>query len=631
MESFLINAGIVAGSLGLFGAAYGLALLATRPARPRPAPATPDLGDEPPAVVSMLSNRWRLTEDAAESTLLDLAARRFIELRQPANDPYHTTIHLRELAAAELATLNPYERRVLERVRGLAVEGVVPVTALTFRNPRQARGWNRRLHHEVVKDTRARGLSRRRFGPLVLTVLTVVALQASAGLAVAAFRSETSDPDSSPLVGAFWVSIIAFLVLTGIAGRAIGERDTAAGRELAARWLGVREWLRGHEEFADLPPAAVTVWDRYLPYGAALGVTHTASAVLDLGMGDRRLVWSSYGGQWRRVRVRYPKLWRRYGLSLPQLLVRGVLAGAIGYVLVRWHEIPSELAEVAPEVAANAQGFAIASRVGLWLGIGLLVLGGYRLVRTLLDLATTRTITGEVLWVEKWRSRSGGKDRPPVVWLDYLAVDDGNSDRTTAWGRPRAKVPGCNAGDTVTIRVRPWSRRIIDLTVVERGKVVPDAHAEAPDPAPASLAAAALGAVFGKATRDELPGTRIEQLLTLEEVGQALGMAVKPLVRAPLPGLLATATYSSVDRDRPVLMVQRVAGASGRWVARANTRGDALPIGDGASVDGDRAVVRVDEVTVSLMLLGDARQRRDALPGLLERVAARLPRAAQAR
>src|SRR3970040_1086645 len=36
---------------------------------------SPAAGGEPPAVVNLLANRWRVTEDAVESTLLDLAAR----------------------------------------------------------------------------------------------------------------------------------------------------------------------------------------------------------------------------------------------------------------------------------------------------------------------------------------------------------------------------------------------------------------------------------------------------------------------------------------------------------------------------------------------------------------------------
>jgi hypothetical protein len=477
----LFDIGIAVGTLTLFAVTYAAASVTTRPARVRPGPATPDLGEEPPAVVSLLANRWRLTEDASESTLLDLAARGYLELRQPGNDPMRTTIHVRKGKARD--ELLPYERRVLDRVRTLAVGRVLPVSALTFRDPQRAGQWNRRLHREVVADARARGLSRRRFSPAVVTALTAIAAAGGAGVAIAAVRIGTRTDSLDP-VNAISIGALVWLFLAGVAGRPAGERDTAAGRAAAARWLGVREWLRAHEEFADLPPAAVTVWDRYLPYGAALGVTHTASEVLDLGLGDRRLIWSSYGGDWRRVRVRYPKLWARYGKSMPSLVTRAVVALAIGAALAGWHRVPVQL--------ARTDGFdevigplTVISRTWLVLGVVLLAYGGYMLVRSLLDLSTTRTITGEVLWRQQWKARSGGKNRKPVPWLDWLAVDDGSSDRTTAWGLPHGPLAVCRDRDTVTVRVRPWSRRVVDLRVVERGRTrrLTDAPVMDPDAA----------------------------------------------------------------------------------------------------------------------------------------------------
>jgi hypothetical protein len=43
-------------------------------------PATMDLGEEPPAVVDLLTNDWRVTPDAIPATLLDLAARDYLDL-----------------------------------------------------------------------------------------------------------------------------------------------------------------------------------------------------------------------------------------------------------------------------------------------------------------------------------------------------------------------------------------------------------------------------------------------------------------------------------------------------------------------------------------------------------------------
>lgn len=463
MAPEVIDAAIAAASLALFGMSYGLARLATRPARVAAAPATPELGDEPPAVVSLLANRWRLTENAAESTLLDLAARRLVELRQPADDPYQTTVHL--TGAPPPGDLAPYERRVLDRIRGLAVSGVVPVTALSFRNPKEAQGWNQRLHREVIADARRRGLSRRRFGrPLTLALVAVAAVSA-AGVAVAGGRYGLRADEYESDLG-LWLGVSAFLVLSGVAGRSPGERDTPAGRAVAARWLGVRAWLHGHEEFARLPPAAVTVWDHYLPYGAALGVTRTASAVLDLGLSGRELVWSSYGGGWRRVRVRYPRFSSRYGRTVPPLVFGALASGSVGaglaYLSLRLAEGPA----VPPAVLV----------AGL-LAAGLLMLrGGYRLVRAATDLATTRTLTGEVLWLEAWQARERG------VLLHHLAVDDGAGDRTTAWLLPSIWADRCRDGDVVTVRVRPWSRRVVGLAVAERGRAAQLAEAEPPGP-----------------------------------------------------------------------------------------------------------------------------------------------------
>jgi predicted membrane protein DUF2207 len=611
MDPIAIDVAIAVVSLGLFAAAYAGALLATRPSRPPAAPATPDLSDEPPAVVNLLANRWRLNEDAAEATLLDLAARRLIELRQPANDPMHTTVHVRN---AEARDLRPYEDRVLSRVRGLAVNGVIPVTALTFRDEKASKSWNKRLHREVVLDARARGLSRRRFGGGVVAGLLTVAAISASGLALATLRSElrAEDGDAGATFGAGFFS---FMILAAIVGSQRGERDTAAGRSAAARWFGVRAWLRGHEEFADLPPAAVMVWDRYLPYGAALGVTHTASRVLDLGMGNRRLVWSSYGDRWRRVRVRYPMFWSRYGQTAPQLAVPALLAVIAGVLLIRYRDLPSEL------------DLTDLSTLAVAIGVLLLARGGYRAVRALVDLATTRTITGQVLWVEVWRTKSQGEDRPRIPWLHYLAVDDGQSDRTTAWGLPQ-DLPGrsCQDGDTVTIRVRPWSRRVVALTVVERGR----SHRIVDAPVPEEPAAPiALGGIVRQFTGQAAPSVAAGTLLTAEEVGQALGLAV----RAPetLIGVMPTATFRTADRGRDVLLLQLLQGTPARWAWNMNRRGTELPgLGDGAYQAGDRAVLRVGEATVVLTLLRDGKGRHSHLPWLLHQAATRLAHATPA-
>jgi hypothetical protein len=595
---------LAAGGIAVGGwfAAYGLARLLTRPASPPPGPATPDLGPEPPAVVSLLVNRWAVTEDAAESTLLDLAARRFVELRQPGDEPMQTTVHL-PAAAPDEGGLRPYERRVLGRIRGLAVGGVVPLTALTFRDKSQARSWNRRLRAEVVADARAAGLSQRRFGPGVVAILFLAAVLAAIVTGAAAIHYGVwSGAEEN---GGAAAGIVTFLVLAGIAGISPGERDTPLGRQVAARWLGVRAWLRGHEQFADLPPAAVMVWDRYLGYGAAVGATHLTSAVLDLGMGDRALVWSSFGGTWHRIRVRYPRFWSRYGRTSSTFIGRAVAAVAAGGALL-W------LAARGPDHLAG-HGITVRDAVTdavVVAGFLLLLAGAYKLTRAVVDLATERTITGEVLWVEVWRSYAGDSDDPPRPWLHYLAVDDGTADRTTAWGLPSEWAGRCHDGDTVRIRVRPWSRRVVDLTVVGHGR-----SRQLVEPATGDLAATPA------APRQPAPA----DLLTADEVARALGRPVRAGDSMALGGVLGGAQYLSTDRGRPLLLVQTLGGTPARWAWRANSRGQALPgIGDGAYASGERAALRVGDATVVLTLMGEARDRQAYLPWLLGQCASRM-------
>jgi hypothetical protein len=436
----VVEVGIALTGFAVWLIAYWAALLLTRPRPVAPVPPTQDFGGaEPPAVVSLITGRWQLTEDAAESTLIDLAARRLLEFRQPGNDPHQTTVHVRP---GRPAGLNGYEMLVFDRVNTLAVGGVVPLTALTFRDESRAKSWAERFEAAVVADARALGLSRRRFPPSVVTALTIVAAvpSVSLGLAIALHGRGAGDA----LGGAAVAVLFMWTALALFAGRPLGERDTPQGRAAAARWLGLKAHLRAHESFTGLPPAAVAVWDRYLAYGAAVGATRVCAAVIDLGLGDRRRVWSSLGGTWHRVKVKYPKHFRRYGQKADRLFIKGFAGLAVTLGLTLLPGTPA-LIPLLP-----------------------LLYGGYTLMGVVVDVLTPLSVTGQVLWVQVWRSRSQGEDDPSVPWLHYLAVDDGSGDRTVAWACPSELVGGIAPGDAVTLTARRWTRRVLSLQATGR-------------------------------------------------------------------------------------------------------------------------------------------------------------------
>ncbi|MFG1868139.1 DUF2207 family protein [Micromonospora arborensis] len=460
----VIEIGLPVVSLACWAVVYLITRLASRPAAVTPGPAAAGFpGPEPPAVVGLLVNRWRHTVDAAESTLLDLAARRYLQLRQADPDPRNTTVHLTGHAPDDL---NPYERQVYDRVAERAVDGVVPLTALSFSDANRSDAWSKRLRRAVVADAQRLGLSRPRFSRPLVTLQSVLGVVAAAGVAAGSWHYVTrSGGDKFGVVAAF---LVPAMVLVALARRDLGERDTPAGRAAAARWLGLRAWLVGHESFGDLPPAAVAAWDRYLAYGSALGLTRTASPLISFGMADRRRLWSSYGGSWRQVSVSYPSGYPRYGKALGWVILWALLAALLGWTLVGVVG-GSFLASVGPSSA----GWTRLTELGpvtlgiVLVGFALLGLAGYLVLRAVVDLGAATTVSGEVLWHEVWQ-REASDDGPGRIINHYLVVDDGHADQLRAWVLPRQIADECRLGDVVTAQVRPWTRRVLAVTVQRR-------------------------------------------------------------------------------------------------------------------------------------------------------------------
>jgi hypothetical protein len=629
---------LVAAPVALWFAAFGLAHIITRPRRPDPAPAAGDLGSEPPAVVSLLINRWEISEDAAESTLIDLAARDILEFRQPGNDPVQTTVHVRDTSPAGL---NPYEQRVFDRVNGLAKGGVVPLTALTFRDSDEASAWSKRLTADVVADARSRGLSRRRFGRGVVSALSIAALAAAIveAIAVGIFLGRQHGSDTGHV--AIWVGVVTFGVLSAIGARAHGERDTPAGREACARWLGVRAWLRAHEAFADLPPAAVTVWDRYLSYGAAVGATRVSSAVIDLGMGSRKRVWSSYaaptgttptggpptggtptetapaGPSWHRVRVHYPRFWPRYGATAPRIVGRAILAAVVGVILIRfWYgAVGTVFSNVGRNTAAGGYG-SLVQGVGLLVGMVLLAYGIYAFVRTVIDLAAPRTVTGEVVWHQLWRTVQRNDQSVPTLY--YVAIDDGTRDSTRAWALPNNLAYTCSPSDVVTAKIRPWSRRVLSIDAVTRGSAgrlrvadglattgnVEDMIATAMGipstrPQPTDHGLGPLGGLIGPALATAGP------MLAPDEVGAALGVPITLRSRSGRTGRTPFDVNEFTGPDGSVVLtVMRTGGMMARLAMRGNQgRGQPLAgLGDEALGGAGWVSARRGDVVLLLRL-----------------------------
>ncbi|WP_432987555.1 DUF2207 family protein [Dactylosporangium sp. CA-233914] len=583
----LVEAGIALAGLAVWLVAFWGALLWTRPRPIAAPPPTQDFGGpEPPAVVSMITGRWELSEDAAESTFIDLAARRVLEFRQPGNDPLQTTVHVRD---ERPEGLNAYESMIFERVKRLAKGGMVPLTALTFRDAAEAGGWTRRLNAAIVADARSRGLSQRRFSPALVTALTILAAIPSfaLGLAVYLYVRRTGGDTG----GAFVPILFMWIILGVAAGKSRGERATPAGRTAAARWLGLKSFLRAHESFADLPPAAVTVWDRYLAYGDAVGATRVCAAVIDLGMGNRRRVWSSLGGTWHRVRVTYPRFFPRYGQKAVRLAAKGVLALVIAALIVRFNDLAFDFTP---------------GSISAWvtLAVRLLILwpllyGGYTLLGTLVDVLTPVTVTGEVLWVETWKTKSQGENSPSIPIVHYLAVDDGTAERTVAWACPSGIVHRANVGDLVTLTARRWTRRVVELRVDSSAGARSQTYG---DEKTDQLILRAMNAGAPALATAVRPSRVVAaELVSAQEAGRVLGRPVTltGADRGVAVGPMTMAEFRAADGSALILTV--TTGDAAELAVRAHRGGTPVPgVGDEAFASGQWAVARSGQVVVSL-------------------------------
>ena len=121
-------------------------------------------------------------------------------------------------------------------------------------------------------------------------------------------------------------------------------------REIISTWMAasakgdterVLSLMAQDAVFPTLPPTGVAVWERYLAYGAALGVARSAVAALPMGAESDTRAWSAYGGEWREVRVRYPLLWPPgWGMGPLNALALGLggflVGGLVEFLVLRF-------------------------------------------------------------------------------------------------------------------------------------------------------------------------------------------------------------------------------------------------------------------------------------------------------
>jgi len=411
---------------------------------------TSEIGDETPAVASLLTNGFVVTPHAAVATLLDLVARGWLRIEQ-VDDEVVVLVDGHGTLDDQLA---PYEQQVLNHVHKLAAGTTSGVTGagIEVAGLRLPRSWSRRFTATVTRHARKAGLCRRRWPRLAL--LVPAALLGLAGWQwwrAVRDGSHTEIADSLlPRALGFVVAVAIVVVARPVLGLAVSQaqRPTDLGRQRAEFWMGLRAWMepRGFELASS---TAARNASRAVGYAAAFGLAERAADEVPVLPEDDRTAWSNASGQWHVVRVRYP-FRPGYGRHPALVLVTGVVVGT-GIVLLqrllidisRGHTFAGlidDFEEQADIIHDVAVGIAAALMLPLLWMAWLVVAGAF-------DLFSTIERRGLV--VRARRPQRVVRSRwllGPLARRDryalFVAVDDGRSDRVGSWlANERTAVP----------------------------------------------------------------------------------------------------------------------------------------------------------------------------------------------
>lgn len=431
----------VVASLACSGAFFLLAVavaIVRRPQSPPVLPAMSDVGPETPAVANLLANSGRVTPDAVPATLLDLAARHVVRIEDAGANTYAC-----RLGPEPSVALTAYESRVLALLRRKAEGGLVPARALTAGPADEAKGWMKAFRREVVADATRAGKCAPRWPRRVIGVLGLLTL----GAFLLAAAGGEEDSLTGPQVIAVAVAILTAIVLTYVFSEE-AQMVTPAGIASQARWLALRRYLRDDEIFPSLPPTAVAVRERYLAYGAALGVAAAAVRAIPMGAESDRWAWTRYGGEWRQVRVSYPRAWPpAWGNSPWRVGWTGIWIGGFGvfWLWVASLFLPS--LEFGPKADQVTRYFSIGALAVMLAAAAAVFTGIVLLCMAVVAQLRTTTVTGEAIRVRRF----GTDDEMRC----YLAVYTGTGDRLRAWVVRPEIHPALTEYSIVTVSVTP--------------------------------------------------------------------------------------------------------------------------------------------------------------------------------
>jgi hypothetical protein len=581
--------------------AFSLCAVVTRLA-PRwaggPAP-WPGLGGERPALVNLVATGGRLSGAAYPATVLDLAAKGHLMITQRMAGQLWCDVSA--VAPAETG-LAESERLVLADARRVADRGGAPFEAVAESCASDVRGKWDPFERAVRAEGRHAGLTRPR-----LPVAVQAPLYVGAGVVgVLVFFAVDALPHTSGVVAPLVATFFAFIIPVTVVG-SLGQKDRPTGHGAAVAAWAAREAADAAAGWRHLGPVLVSTPAELSALALAVaagapvpvpGVSPGLAAGVRPGRGTARsaqsaqtprpaAAWSSFGGQWRLVKIGPV---RSGGMHPAAWLGLAALLAFLAFGTSLW---PGPFGLLLPVLLAAAAAAV--------------VLVAVRGLATWVAKPAETSFQGQV--IARWIERHGNNDSD---WdVSCIAVDDGERSwsfyvKDTAFGK-------LALGDAVTVRAVPRSGKLLSLVPLPDGT---DHGTAAPaQPAPDLMADES----FLRVT----PGPS-NALLTAEEVTAAVGRPVE--VTGFQVGIIG-GVYRGEDLTVSITVAK--GGLGGLSSGPARRWGRAVPgIGDEAwLINGHHTVVfRVGERTGKVTVSGAAACALppDVLPRLATTIVGRL-------
>jgi uncharacterized membrane protein len=226
--------------------------------------------DDPPAYIAMLRGWGEVPATVLSATLVDLAQRGYLTIEELRQDRriLADKVDWKYTRTQKIEPVRSFEALVLEQLfAGGATTTQSEFTSWCRSNRTSALRWWQDVQSSAKTAFRAQEYIEGGKGPVYAANIACALVVVAIGIGALA--------SGSPLGLVALVSGAVQLVATVPL-----RRRTHAGAQRLAEWAAVERFLRDFSQLEKAPIESLVIWERYLVYAVALGVTATVARAL---------------------------------------------------------------------------------------------------------------------------------------------------------------------------------------------------------------------------------------------------------------------------------------------------------------------------------------------------------------